>query len=255
MVPKQEKNWTPTLEFPKNTKLKWVDNTTIAAGDTTLILPRGFEIRESSKGEIFLFKDRNHIETYLTELAHLSPKRIFEIGVWDGGSAVFFWNLFRPDKLCCIDLANEAPFLSSYIEGEGLYDSLRFYAGVDQSDRDKIFDILRLEFEDSLDFVVDDGCHLYAPSLATFEAVFPHVTPGGWYVIEDWKSNVLFPSLGGGPDVDNPPFHRLIQDLLKIATFHQEVVRSIRVFHNFVMVERGNARLAQKAFVVAEYLR
>ena len=35
--------------------------------------------------------------------------------------------------------------------------------------------------------MIDDASHLYEPSLASFETLFPLLRPGGTYIIEDWK--------------------------------------------------------------------
>jgi hypothetical protein len=37
-----------------------------------------------------------------------------------------------------------------------------------------------------LDLVVDDCSHLYEPTRASFNELFPRLRPGGAYVIEDW---------------------------------------------------------------------
>ena len=49
-----------------------------------------------------------------------------------------------------------------------------------------------------IDLVVDDGSHLPWDTRTTFAALFPHVVPGGFYVIEDLQTSYM-PSYGGGP--------------------------------------------------------
>ena len=39
-----------------------------------------------------------------------------------------------------------------------------------------------------LDFVVDDGSHRSQDHLASFAGLWPHITNGGWYIIEDCQS-------------------------------------------------------------------
>lgn len=39
---------------------------------------------------------------------------------------------------------------------------------------------------DQFDIVIDDCSHIAGPTRTAFEALFPHVRPGGFYVIEDW---------------------------------------------------------------------
>lgn len=39
----------------------------------------------------------------------------------------------------------------------------------------------------SFDLIVDDASHHGGLTRATFELLWPLVTPGGWYVVEDWQ--------------------------------------------------------------------
>ena len=43
------------------------------------------------------------------------------------------------------------------------------------------------ELADELDLVVDDASHTYEETRASFEFLFPLLSPGGIYVIEDWS--------------------------------------------------------------------
>ena len=54
-----------------------------------------------------------------------------------------------------------------------------------------------------LDLVIDDASHLYGPTMASFEVLFPRLRPGGLYVIEDWFPPTpmidLFAQIGARP--------------------------------------------------------
>jgi len=43
------------------------------------------------------------------------------------------------------------------------------------------------ELADEVDLVVDDACHAYEETKASFEFLFPLLQPGGIYLIEDWS--------------------------------------------------------------------
>ena len=47
------------------------------------------------------------------------------------------------------------------------------------------FDALKTEFDVEFDVVLDDASHVYANTIATFEALFSAVKTGGMYLIED----------------------------------------------------------------------
>jgi hypothetical protein len=109
-----------------------------------------------------------------------------EIGVREGGSTALMALAGRPSKLVAIELADHAPALTDLIEARDL--PVRTYFGVDQGDRQRLTEILDNEFDGPIDLVVDDASHLYRPTLASFETIFPRLRPGhGVYVIEDWR--------------------------------------------------------------------
>ena len=43
------------------------------------------------------------------------------------------------------------------------------------------------DLADELDLVVDDASHTYEETRSSFEFLFPLLSPGGIYVIEDWS--------------------------------------------------------------------
>ena len=43
-----------------------------------------------------------------------------------------------------------------------------------------------------LDLVIDDASHVLGPTRSSFESLFPHLRPGGTYLIEDWNSAHIF---------------------------------------------------------------
>ena len=38
-----------------------------------------------------------------------------------------------------------------------------------------------------IDLVIDDASHRLAETRSSFESLFPHVRPGGLFIIEDWR--------------------------------------------------------------------
>lgn len=59
---------------------------------------------------------------------------------------------------------------------------LHRYMG-DQADAELIQQVVD-KFE-SFDFIIDDASHITEKTIASFELLWPHVHPGGYYVIED----------------------------------------------------------------------
>ena len=112
-------------------------------------------------------------ELYL-ERVH-RPRRVLEVGVQSGGSLLLWCDLW-PTVECVvgIDVAPPTGPLNSRI---------RFYA-VDQRDAARLDEIARAT--GPFDLIVDDASHIGEWSWATFQALWPHVAPGGIYAVEDW---------------------------------------------------------------------
>lgn len=247
-----------SLEIPasfKDSEISWLDDMTIQCRGIKLRLTRGFNIEKSSDEVITLFKDPQFVRGYISQLDGLKVNNMIEVGIWDGGSAIFFWNLLKPRKLSCIELKPRAECLENYIEREGLGQEFRVFFGVDQADRERLTAILDCEYENqNLDLVIDDASHLYAPSRATFEALFPRMREGGLYFLEDWKTNLIFPRHGGAESDDHPPFHQLVHELLDVSMRAPGVISSVRCYHNFVVLERGGGAIEGPSFDISTFL-
>ena len=92
-----------------------------------------------------------------------------------------------------------------------------------------------------LDLVIDDASHLYGPTKASFEALFPLLREGGVYVIEDWAWE-HWPSYGS-------PYHswafdesptRLAVQLVEATGTNRNLVARVDVFGGLIAVHRGS---------------
>jgi SAM-dependent methyltransferase len=147
-----------------------------------------YDIRSASN-DFALLKDRSCMDALRDLLAGARPRRILDVGIFQGGSAVFYDLLFDPAILVAVDINAEVPALTEYIAARNRSEHVVAYFGQDQADRCALSRIIVDHFPDGIDLVVDDASHRYDPSRSTFEAVFPSLRPGGWYVIEDWGWN------------------------------------------------------------------
>lgn len=110
---------------------------------------------------------------------------ILEIGVYEGASLRVWRSYFPRSTIVGIDI-NE-----SHVEEARIH----FRRG-SQDDPDFLA-ALSKEFG-PLDIVIDDGSHIGRHMIASFDCLFPHVVPGGWYVIED-IATAYWPEYEGGP--------------------------------------------------------
>lgn len=224
--------------------MTWIDPLTIQCEGVKLQLTQGLDLQKSSAEVISVFKDPNFVRDYVQCLEGVDVRNVVEVGIKHGGSAIFFWNLLTPEKLCCIELSPSAKQLTAYVERQGLADRLTAHYETDQADKPRLREILDARFGDAaLDVVIDDASHLYTPSLATFEVLFPRLRPGGLYFLEDWKVHLMLAQYGREPHGEEPPMHRLVHELLNVSMAHANIISKVTCLHNFVVFERGKAKL------------
>ena len=166
--------------------LTWTDDGRFELGDATFLTmpPDLFKTKERPReGEFFLFKPRAAVERYAALIGELEPQHIFELGIFHGGSTLFFAELARPLRIVAIDLKPLERLrarVEDYAARRGLGDAVRTYGEVDQADRPRLAEIFEEAFEGApLDLVVDDCSHMYEPTKASFNELFPRLRPGG----------------------------------------------------------------------------
>jgi methyltransferase family protein len=180
---------------------------------------------------------------------HLAPFRtrpitLLEIGVggYDdpraGGQSLRMWKAYFPKaRVFGLDLYDKSALQEERIR-------------IFQGSQDDPAVIERLLAETGpLDVVIDDGSHLNAHVLRTFELLFPHLRDGGIYAVEDLQT-AYWPKFGGSHDPDAPHtsmalLKRLVDGLNHAErigyapTFLDRNVRAAHFYHNLAFVERG----------------
>jgi hypothetical protein len=112
--------------------------------------------------------------------------------------------------MVALDIApGPIPLLSDLLERRGLADRVSLHWGVDQADKPRIARIIDDAFQaEPLDLVIDDASHLYGPTVATFDVLFPRLRPGGRYVVEDWScDHGIRTLLAGAYGDEGSPLH------------------------------------------------
>ncbi|MEW2354017.1 class I SAM-dependent methyltransferase [Spirillospora sp. NPDC029432] len=109
-----------------------------------------------------------------------------------------------------------------------------------------------------LDIVVDDGSHLSEHVIASFRALFPHVRPGGLYVVEDLQTSYWTGWNGDNTDPGAPGTAiRYLKDLVD-GLHHQDrpdgpdgkapaaetaglerQIAAVHFYHNIVFIEKS----------------
>src|SRR5678816_4221115 len=89
--------------------------------------------------DCFMFyKVKGLIDDYERFLAsrQFKCRRFLELGMWEGGSLVFWYELLRTEKIVGIDLRQwaESSYFHRYIGQHGLQDTVKSYWQVNQAD-------------------------------------------------------------------------------------------------------------------------
>ncbi|MDP9332471.1 MAG: class I SAM-dependent methyltransferase [Actinomycetota bacterium] len=233
-----------------DTALNWTSDDEFAIDGISFIC-RGAKVGLKSTAHRFcIIKPRWQIERYDQLILETAPKNIVELGIWDGGSTAYFAQRAHPNKLVALDLTPEpCEALESFIETRGLRDAIATYYGVDQADIQKLTEILDREYHgDPLDLVVDDASHLVEETRRSFNFLFPHLSPGAPYVIEDWSSahSALVPPLA-------TPLSVFVVEVMLACGHRPRLIEEIVIKKGWALVRRGPEAIDPASFDVSTY--
>lgn len=174
------------------------------------------------------------------------PIKLLEIGVggyaskYLGGGSLAMWaEYFEHGQIFGIDIQEKRLDLGERVT---------IFQG-SQDDREFLGRIVRQH--GPFDVIIDDGSHIPAHVVASFQALFPSLVTGGFYIVEDTQTS-YWPSHDGTPD--GAATMSLARDILK-GLNHQEIaevdpayvapayaasIRSLRAYHNLLVFEKGD---------------
>jgi len=233
--------------------LEWVAERRCQVGETSFQLSMLVKV-ESSPQCFWLAKNRPLVEFYARLVEELKPDRILEFGMLDGGSLALLAELGDPDCLVGVDIGEPpSDALERFIRSRGL--RVHPYWGTDQADRTAVTAILDQEFDGPIDLVIDDASHLLAPSLTTFNTVFPRLRPGGSYVLEDWgwAHRLAAPPVDVGEFLTQAPLTRMVVEATMTCASRNDIVESVAIDQDTVTIVRGPAHLDADFDLSASY--
>jgi len=215
-----------------------------------LCIPPALYHRQSTDDHFILGKSRSMVEAMMKVSEALDVQAIVDVGVYKGGSVVFFNEVFRPEKLVAIEKnPTSIPALASYCNHPARRDRLRVFLGVDQANQRALGRICRREFADKpLDLVVDDASHFFEETRSTFRALFPRLRPGGIYIVEDWAwahwpGDHWQKERGGEYFRGKLPLSNILVELMLLCAGSPELVRNVTFNSAVVYVERGDGAI------------
>ncbi|MDP9120941.1 MAG: glycoside hydrolase family 99-like domain-containing protein [Acidobacteriota bacterium] len=241
-------------------RLTWLPDRTLLGDLVFRLEPSRSDRWELGDACFGFYKNRHLVELFdrFWSATSFRPRRMLEIGIWDGGSTAFWFEHLRPERLVAIDLRDreDSPYFRRYVTAQGLEDRVLTRWRTDQADRAALLEIVERDLGGELDLVIDDGSHLDVPTRASFETLFPLLPPGGLYIIEDWAWEHW-------PEFQDPGHFwageegltALVGELVAATGSSRTLLRSVSVYEGFVVVERGDGGPDLHGFRLADHIR
>jgi len=242
--------------------VQWISETRFVVDGLEFAGDLGSYQELTTPERLVILKDSRLLRQYLEFFAPHQTKNIFEYGIWQGGSPIFYGWATDANKVVAIDhldkdmppgaLSDPArardyknPALDEILRRHSLTERVKLHFSVSQDNRAAVSEILDREFAgEPLDLVIDDASHYYEHSRTSFEIAFPRLRAGGLYVIEDWQWAHSPDYQSGGPFHGRPALTNLIFELLVAFGSHPDLFWNIVVRDWFVAVTRGSMPLA-----------
>jgi SAM-dependent methyltransferase len=231
-------------------QLTWTGEREAVLGDVAFRLPDldRAGAGESSPDSFALLKDRSIVRAYVDywrERPGFEADNVFEIGLWDGGSIALWHEILQPRTHVGVDIDDRrTAYFDEYAAAARRGERIRTYWDVDQSDKQRLAQIVAENFEAPLDLILDDGSHLYRQTRAAMEALLPLLRPGGLYVVEDWAWAHWGPEYRLHASPERASLTRLVAELAGIVGSDQEIVGALDVRRPFFVIERGHGEVA-----------
>ncbi|CAE8663486.1 unnamed protein product [Polarella glacialis] len=221
---------------------KWLRKTRVSpawSDDTNPLV----EWWDSYRSGLLAGKGAHYFDVYHRHLSHLRghPVHLLEIGVANGGSLEMWKAYFGPAAQytgvdCC-------PWPGMRARLEDNRTSIWIGDQVDVS-----FWKALVSSQPPLDIVVDDGGHKGQQQVASFRALWPHVAPGGIYIVEDLQFNYVEGEFEGGLRREGTWIERLKDLVDEMQTGRTEdlelegsvaSIAAISIYPNMCVIEKS----------------
>jgi hypothetical protein len=141
---------------------------------------------------------------------------ILEIGVAEGGS-LEMWNYYFQGE-CTIYGIDINPNCKRF---ESAFSNVKIFIG--SQDDDNFLNKIKSEIP-KIDILIDDGSHVNSHVIKSFEYLYPNITSGGTYLIEDLHTS-YWPEYGGGLQRSGTSIEYLKTLIDKLNAKHQKIAK------------------------------
>jgi predicted O-methyltransferase YrrM len=200
----------------------------------------------TSEDSFTIVKTNSHLNLY-SYFRQFSPKSIFEVGYFEGGSSVFIDRLFSPEHLTCVDnRKTRVTEVDNYIDRQDRSPAMNVVHNFDQADADGLRELADRHHSDGLDIVFDDASHMYDQTKVTLSVLFPRLKPGGFYVIEDygWVHSAAFQG-ADHPWAELSGVSTLVFELIGVLANNSTVIQDIYLDGGACVIRKGHAAITE----------
>lgn len=252
----------------RSVNLIWENDKTLLINDVRFFVTfdsNQLHTVESSENLFLLGKSRKLIDGAVAIGQQQKVSRVFDIGIFKGGSVVLYDQIYQPEKIIAIEYKKQpVKALTKYIDNRKKHESIKPFYGVDQADRLAMGKILVDEFpERNIDLVVDDASHFYKQTKEAFNITFPYLKAGGQYVIEDWAW-AHWPGdiwqKNQWKDIWRRSFYRkqkalsnLLIELFMLAASRGDLIENISINDSVIVVKKGNGIIPEGRFNIEDH--
>lgn len=165
---------------------------------------------------------------------------VLEIGVLNGASLKVWREYFNTALVIGMDINPDALY---YISDPGVH--LQIGNQSKEEDLQKLVDITNGKF----DIIIDDGSHVNKYTLKSFDFLWPHLSSGGYYIIEDTicsydKVDLEWPGMNRNRKNMNVNNNRkdvdkwLLRHIMDVD-FEKTDIFSIQIFRNVIILQKA----------------
>ena len=190
----------------------------------------------SEPGKFTIVKGKPMLDIYGMLSRTYKARTILELGVFQGGSYVLLDKLFGPERMSAVEIADTP--VGALVDYCAATPGRSVHFKTSQADEARLKDIVATDLGGALDLVIDDASHMYDLTRRSFEILYPLLSPGGIYVIEDWGWSHMAPyQEPGAPWRQRPALTNFIFDLVALHG-STTYIAEIRVLKPLVIVRK-----------------
>jgi predicted O-methyltransferase YrrM len=215
-------------------------------GGENFVVDTASKGRRLSDSEAFtLVKSKVLLNTYLQLAKQIKPASMLELGVFQGGSYVLLDKMFNPNRISAVEISDKP--IEPLVDYVSRTPGRTVHFATSQADEIALTRILAEDLGGTLDLVIDDASHAYDMTKRSFEILWPRLSPGGIYVIEDWAwAHQALYQKEGAPRHGKPALTNLIFELVMLMGSNLEIAE-MRITKPVVVLKKlGDEALARK---------